>query len=177
MEKLQQANSDMGDYDSLASTAKKTQETDSPKQKERPVPKPRPGTFVIESPTEETPKDPYGYSKPQKEKIEDIDRYGRVHESCWKKCLWTLNYASITKLDDILPDLVWLMLLCICWKLSMIICLSQMSCKNNKERPRRWPCSWRLAGSIRCFSSVSAETVNWGLVSMTYRNDLKFSDK
>ena len=74
MDKLRRATADMGDYDSLASAGKAAQEKEPPTSKERPVPKPRPGTFVIESPTEETPKDQFGYSKPQKEKIEDIDR-------------------------------------------------------------------------------------------------------
>lgn len=73
MEKLKLANLDDGDYDSLASTAKGPQEV-SEKTPERTAPVPRPRTYIKESPTEDTHKDQYGYSHPQKDQIEDIDR-------------------------------------------------------------------------------------------------------
>ena len=73
MEKLKLANFDDGDYDSLASTAKAPHEV-SEKTPERTAPVPRPRTYIKESPTEDTQKDQFGYSHPQKDKIEDIDR-------------------------------------------------------------------------------------------------------
>ena len=72
IEKLKYSKFDTGENESLAKQPEEKPGNDEEKSPDRPVPKPRPRTYVLESPTTETAKDLY--STPQKEKKDDIDR-------------------------------------------------------------------------------------------------------
>ena len=72
IEKLKYSKFDTSEHESLAKQPEEKPGNGEEKSPDRPVPKPRPRTYLLESPTTDTAKDLY--STPQKEKKDDIDR-------------------------------------------------------------------------------------------------------